>query len=402
MSFRSFLAVLLALAGSAPLHAQCTLQLSDEGIVRMASGATRQLTWNAVPGATSYRVEQVTEGLNEPSGPDFTFGGAYTEAQNGEGQGNFTSIEVRHTVLYKIRFRYIVTALNRGDAAFQPCSDDVLYVVEPDQELASIAATRYIPLAGKTPGANGANFATTLMLSATGLKGNPDDPGTAKIYQGRVYFRPVGTEASANDPSIAYAIDGDETLVLEDVMQQLGASGVGTLEVVPRIGFPSPMVEAIVENRQGDGQKTGVRVPAAWGRDLLEPRQAVLVPIRNMTDARLSLGVRSLGGPGSLILQHRKANGSVVETVQRFSAGNTTELFPLQQLFTSPLEQGDRVQVGYFSFDLRGAEDTRFPGAKGVLLFLTETGNHFNNPNVVYLPSIAGRWENGFDRFVVR
>src|SRR5688500_15429012 len=84
MTRHSRLAVLLLamLTLTAAIHADCTLQLSEEGVVRLASGEQQTLSWTPVPGATSYYVESLIEGLNEPSGPDFMFGAPYTESRN--------------------------------------------------------------------------------------------------------------------------------------------------------------------------------------------------------------------------------------------------------------------------------------------------------------------------------
>lgn len=392
---------------AAPLSAQCTLQLSDQGIVRMASGSERTLTWNAVPGASSYLVETLIEGLNEPSGPDFAFGAPYTESRNVEGR-SMTSMLVRHAVTYKIRFRYIVTALNRENPSFQPCTADVLYVVEPDAELASISSRRVVPIAGKSPGMNGANYSTSLIISGTGRglppPGREREADAQKLYQGTIVFRPLGTHASDSDPSIAYALHGDETLVFDDVMADLGATGVGTLEIIPKNpGWPTPLVDAIVENRMQDGRRAGVRIPAAWGRDLLDTHDTVTVGIRNMTDARMSIGVRSYAGHGYLIFQHLKKDGTVAATENRFSEGDVTMLFALRDLFPGPFSPGDRITARYNTLDLRGPDGTpHLAGAKGVVLFVTETGNDFNTPNLVYLESMEGsRYANGFDPFVV-
>lgn len=402
MRLRWFLIALLLPFASVAGHAQCTLQLSDEGIVRMNSGDRRLLTWNAVPGASSYLVETLIEGLNEPSGPDFAFGAPYTESRNIEAR-QLTSIDVEHVVLYKIRFRYIVTALNRENPAFVPCKDDVLYVVEPDTALASITASRFVPLAGKTPGANGSNFSTRLIITALGFKGNPDDPNVAKIYQGRIWFRPLGTEASDKDPSIPYAVDGEETLVIDDVMAALGATGIGTLEIVPRIGFPTPQVDAIIENVMANGQRVGARVGAVIGRELIDRGKSISAGIANTSDARLAVGVRSIGGPGMLVFRHLRADGTELELVRRDSRSNTTDLYALADLFAKPIQPGDRIIASHTSLDLRGFDGQRFLSAAGVVLFMTETGNHFNNPNVIYRESTTSTpWDQGFDRFVIR
>ena len=114
-------------------------------------------------------------------------------------------------------------------------------------------------------------------------------------------------------------------------------------------------------------------------------------------------GVRALAGPAFLRFTHMNAAGEVLEMVDRFAEGDVTMMFSLQDLFTQPIAPGDRITASYSSFDLFGIEGQRWPGAKGALLFLTETGNLFNNPNVVYRePLNSSRYANGFDPFLVK
>jgi hypothetical protein len=384
--------------------AQCTLQLSDQGVIHLKSGQQRTLSWNAVPGAVSYLHEELIQSLGDPASPDFAFGAPYTESRNGEGKG-LTSVVIEHQVLYKITFHEFVTALNRENPAFQPCKADVIYVVDPDDEAASIASRRIVPLAGKTHGMNGSDYTTALVIAGTGI-GAGTIGATEKLYQGRIYFRPLGSRADDNnDPSIPYALNGDETLVYDDVMAQLGASGIGTIEIIPRVGFPTPQADAIVENRLSDGKRVGVRIPAAWGRDQLLRGDTITVGIRNNTDTRLSIGVRGYGGLGGAVLfQHLAADGTQLETVQRQATGNTTLLYSLQSLFNTPLHAADRVIARYLSVSFGGNPDlpVEFEDSKGVLLFLSETGNDLNSPNVIYRDSVDNpHFSRGFDRFVV-
>lgn len=388
--------VLVVCSGVA--QAQCTLQLSDQGTIRMQSGEQRTLTWNPVAGASSYLVERLIEGLGDPAAPDFAFGAPYTESRNGEGKG-LTSVRVQHSVLYKIRFRYIVTALNRDNPSFQPCKADVLYVIEADEQLASIASRRIVPIGGKARGANGSDYSTALIIAGTGL-GTTGGNDSNKLYQGRVYFRPLGRTASADDPSFEYAIDGDETLVVDDVMARLGTTGIGTLEVIPRVGFPTPLVDAIIENRLSDGKRTGSRVPAAWGRDHLATFDSVTVGIRNMTDTRLAIGVRTLGAGGRMFFKHLASDGREIATAERFPGDDMTAVYSLHELFGASLSAGDRIIARYQGF--QRPLPAGLSGSKGAILFLTETGNDINNPGIVYRDSIdAPRYSHGFDRFIV-
>jgi hypothetical protein len=244
---------------------------------------------------------------------------------------------------------------------------------------------------------NGSDYTTALIIAGAGLGGSTDDPAL-KLYQGRVYFRPLGTTISADDPSVPYALDGDETVVFDDIMDTLHATGIGTLEVVPKVGYPTPMVDAIIDNKLPDGKKTGVRIPALWGRDQLEIRDAMTVGIRNDTDSRLSIGVRSLGFGGHVRIHHIAADGTELESAERFIGDDMTMLYPLSTLFTQPLHPGDRITTSYLGLNF-SQPDLQ---AKGSILFLTETGNDLNNPNVVYRDSLSTpHYSRGFDRFLV-
>lgn len=391
----------LMIAAAPALRADCTMQLSEHGVLHLKSGERRNVTWTAVPGATSYYVQDHIENLGDPADPDFTFGGPYTESRNGEGRG-ITTYPFGHVVLYKMTFRLEVTALNRSDPSFHPCTADFRYVVEADTEMASVGSRRIIPLAGKTPGMGNSSYSTVLILSGTRSANEKD------IYQGRIWFRPLGTTASNQDPSIPYSIDGAETLLLDDVMDKLGASGIGTIEVIP-LGpfFNTPQVDAIIDNNNANGGRVSARIPAAWGRDYLVGADSASIPIRNMTDARLSIGMRGYGDVGGLVsFVHLAADGTFIERVDDFLPGNTTKLFSPSALFKTPLRASERVVASYngIAFDATAPGLVQIAnGAKAALIFVTETGNVVNNPNVVYRDSTSSpRYSQGFEPFLVR
>lgn len=408
-------ALMSVLTGAPTLHAQCSLTLSEEGIVRIQSGQTRLLTWTDVPGASSYLVEELIEGINEPSGPDFTFGGPYTESRNYEGRG-IHEFRVSHAVTYKMRFRYTVTALNRENASWQPCKDDVLFVMEPDAELATLASLRIVPFAGKTRGRNGADYATALVLAGTGLgpsrydgpvpprpdgTTNPSYDELPKLYQGRIYFRPIGTSASDSDPSIEYALGGEETLVFDDIMARLGATGVGTLEVRPKAGYPSPLVDAVIENR-APSSRASARVPAVSGRAYLQRTgESATVGIHNAADTRLAFGIRSLAAGGTVRFDRFSADGFRLDTAEREIGDSMTMTFALDSLFATPLHPGQRIIASFLGFSFGGLLG-HVPATRGGVFFLTETGNLLNNPNVVSRDSLRDRYySDGYDPFLV-
>jgi hypothetical protein len=221
-----------------------------------------------------------------------------------------------------------------------------------------------------------------------------------KLYQGRVYFRPLGTTASESDPSIEYALGGEETLVFDDIMARLGAAGVGTIEVRPKAGYPSPLVDAIIENRI-PAARVGVRVPAVSGRAYLQRTgESATVGIRNAEDTRLAFGLRSLGWGGTVRFERWSADGFRIDMAEREIGPSMTMTYALDSLFTTPLQPGQRIIAGFlgFSFEVPGHR----PATRGGIFFLTETGNVLDNPSVIARDSLRDRYySDGYDPFLV-
>jgi hypothetical protein len=397
--------VTLSLLLAATASAQCSIQLSEQGVLHLKSGESRKVTWNSVPGATSYYTEDLIQSLGDPASPDFAFGAPYSESHNGEAQ-SLSSYLLVHQVLYKTTFRFAVTALNRSNPTWQPCRAEVTYVVDADANLASIASRRIVPLAGKANAMNGGSYSTALIVAGTGLgctHRNPCNPAPDEnLYQGNIYFRALGQPAGESDPSIAYALNGDETLVYDDVMGQLGASGLGTIEVIPKAGYPTPQVDAFLDSRLPNGQHSNVRIAAAWGRDHLDSGGTITVGIRNTDDTRLAVGVRSYTTFGRLHIEHLASDGTSIDTQDvNVDHSETTVLYQLQTLFPS-IHAGDRFVIHFQGFNFDPASGT-VQGGGAALVFLTETGNNLNVPNLLYRDPIdENHYSQGFDYFVVR
>lgn len=403
--FRTFICSAALLTTAAVASAQCTLQLSEHGVLHLQSGEHHTITWNSVPGASSYLAEDLRQSLGDPAAPDFALGAPYSESHNGESP-NLTSYLLDHTVLYKTTFRLRVTALNRGNSSFQPCSDEVTYVVDADAQLASIASRRIVPLAGKANAMNGGSYSTALIVAGTGLGCTHDNPCSPapvdKLYQGQIVFRPLGQSASDSDPSMAYAINGDETLLLDDVMHSLGTTGLGTIEVIPKPGYPTPQVDALVDSRLPNGQHSSVRIGGAWGRDYLNTFGTVTAGIRSADDTRLAIGVRSYSTITRLAIERLDSTGVSLDSqvVNVDNGQNTTSLYPVQSLFPG-IKAGDRLVIHFSGLNFNPGAGSVGPGG-AVLVFMTETSNGLNVPNLLYRDTIdSNRYSQGYDYYVV-
>src|SRR5688500_16712540 len=114
--------------------------------------------------------------------------------------------------------------------------------VQAEDRLAGV-----LPVVGSTAGALGASFKTGLQLT------NP----TGAVIEGVLIFRPQGTQSSASDPRLAFELGPRATRSYEDVVAEMGASGLGSLEVIVSEGG-SPVV---VARAFADGEGTrGVTV----------------------------------------------------------------------------------------------------------------------------------------------
>jgi hypothetical protein len=106
------------------------------------------------------------------------------------------------------------------------CSGSNHLILEGDRKLATATEKRIVPLVGSARGANGADFRTSLWM------------GKSPLARGRIVFRPTGTVASDADPFIRYQFSdndspGPQELYWDDVVAAMGATGTGSLEIIP-------------------------------------------------------------------------------------------------------------------------------------------------------------------------
>lgn len=340
----------------------CTLQFSGTSGGPLDSFAPVNLTWNPVPGASAYFVERAFG--------DFT--GVY-DSRNASITG--TSWPVRHVVLSDTTVRYRVTAKNDSDPTFVPCAATATFTIKASPELVRIAQRTFIPVAGRSAGANGARFTTKLVLRGAPYPVlvcpfcPPPPPGAERA--GRVVFHAAGRPASDSDPSVLYDVVDWQTQTFDDVLSDLRVDGIGWLEVVPIVG-PPPAAEAWIFNTTEKG-RVGARVAAVSGRDhLFTPAGAEAI----MTDAaqRVSVGGLMLGNPGALGVSIRHANGAIDYLPRRDVAADT-----LIHVALGGLTPGDTVSVNVH------ANSVAAPS--GEVAYVTVTDNATNDTTVIVTPA---------------
>ena len=148
-----------------------------------------------------------------------------------------------------------------------------------------------VPVVGSTQGQSNANFKTELQLA------NP----TEGRMSGFLYLRPQGIARS-------YELEPHTTLSFADVVAELGATGLGSLDILAQSGGV-PVIVARAFDDQPEGT-TGATVPAIRAADVLSRNDAAaLIVPRDLVRYRFNAGVRTLDATTTLNLTVRAANG---------------------------------------------------------------------------------------------
>jgi hypothetical protein len=166
-----------------------------------------------------------------------------------------------------------------------------------------------LPVAGSTPGAFGSFFRTGLQIA------NPNFGPTS----GRLVFHPAGVAGSSTDPSVSFSIDARSTISYDDVVQTMGQTGLGTIDVVLPSSAGVPLAIArIFDDAGAEGTKgfTEEAVPLTGDKQVLFPgATGFLTGPADLTKFRYNIGIRTLLGGAFLTFRVRDANGVVLRSV---------------------------------------------------------------------------------------
>jgi hypothetical protein len=157
-------------------------------------------------------------------------------------------------------------------------------------------ADAIVPVVGSTRGQSNASFKTELQMS------NMADITSS----GWLIYRPTGQLLRYDLPAFA-------TVSYADVVAAIGASGLGSLDVLVDGGSLPAIVARAYDDQPGG--TTGVTVPAVPVDDALarDDVRALIAP-RDLTRYRFNVGVRALDSGATLDLTVRAANGSTRNT----------------------------------------------------------------------------------------
>lgn len=155
---------------------------------------------------------------------------------------------------------------------------------------------RFLPAVASTPGQFGSFFKTSLQLHNA----------TLESIRGELVYHAPGAPNSA---TLGYDLEPGVTTALEDLLPELGTSGIGSLDIVSSAG-PLPLSVARVYNDAGEEGTTGItEEQVAVDQVLRAGDRGILIGSIDPERARFNIGVRTL------------EEGAVITAIVRNSAG---------------------------------------------------------------------------------
>lgn len=197
-------------------------------------------------------------------------------------------------------------------SAAEVVSADVLAVYATGAASESIA--RVIPAAASTPGDMGSFFRTSVQLH------NP----WSSTVTGRFVYHPAGASGSSTDPFQTFTVAAGQTVSFPDIVASLGATGLGSIDVVMPTTSQVPIFVTRVFNDAGTQGTSGFTEdavnPEGGGTEstlLFAGSTGFLIAPTDLTHFRFNIGVRSFLSGATLTIQVHDATGALVHSVTK-------------------------------------------------------------------------------------
>jgi hypothetical protein len=223
-----FVSCVLAISADAA----CTLNLQKEDLGR---GERWELSWDKVPGATGFILESPR---TDPETGTVTTRRREVPIE----AGTRVTTEVSVTTSENLTVPYRVIAIGVPD-----CSGTIEVTWVEDVEFQRMTRKSVIPLVGSARGANNSNFKTSLRLR-----------GTHRNQRGILVFHPANVPPKSSDPTLVYNLPTtSDVIVYDDVVAAFGATGLGSIEIIPDFstehGWTVPYAEVRLYNVDANG-----------------------------------------------------------------------------------------------------------------------------------------------------
>jgi hypothetical protein len=200
-----------------------------------------------------------------------------------------------------------------------------------------------IAVAGSLRGGFGSNFKTTLSLF---------NPSSGSYIYGRIVFRPQGT-TTGEFASMPYSLAPGEMTTFPDVVEAMGQSGIGSLDLVVQEDDAAPIVTSRVYNDAGTSGTAGLSQDLISCDETLKGMARVLhrgttgylfTPLEPGR-TRLNIGVRTLDSGAMIDVTLRNWRGETLRTVSKTYHPNWFEQVDAATFLGRAIEGNETIEI---------------------------------------------------------
>lgn len=284
------------------------------------TGVAYTVSWSAVSGTTEYQVD-------ESADPNFGVKSTSTVA------APTTSATFTHTTSSDVTYYYRVRARNVSSSCDQTGNYSSISTVVVRGSAAP--EVRIIPVAGSTPGSGGSFFRTSVQIH---------NPGSTPI-SGTFVFHQAGRSGGSNDPKLNYTLGPRESRSYDDLLVDMGLSGLGSVDLIANFGaLPRAVVR--IFNDGAENGTSGMTEPLVDPEDALAPGDTgLLIGPANTRAARFNIGVRTLDEPATILFTILSRTGAEMKQVRREYPRTFFEQRPSHEVLDTTLGDNDVIEI---------------------------------------------------------
>lgn len=212
-----------------------------------------------------------------------------------------------------------------------------------------------LPVVGSVHGSQGSYFRTSLTLV---------NPSKFEL-RGKLVMRLAGRNGTDADPSLEYVIPANATLNYDDVIEAMGQSGLGSLDIYTSASA-TPVVNARVFNDLGDKGTSGLAEDAVPAGAPYLGFANVMIPT-DLTNFRLNIGIRTITA-GTLTIETYDASGAQQRSITKSYGANYFNQVAATDFAGGAIPAGGKIVVSAFE--------------KEFIVYGAVTDNRTNDPSM--------------------
>lgn len=258
-----------------------------------SSGTPFTLTWASVANATEYSLEESTDlTFNAPTRTTISTPAVQTS--------------ITKTVTSDTTFYYRMLARNAAPGCSFASNFSPVVAVIVKAPATPQSQRRILLVIGSVDGQFNSHFRTALQLH--NLSTQP--------VSGRIVFHAAATAGADTDLGVNYTLGAGETRAWLDLLGTLGASGIGSGDILSTDPLPAGFVR--IFNDGGVQGTTGAAIEIFRPEDALHTGDStVLFAPADPSAFRFNIGVRALDVPVTMNILVQNAQGATVKTLTR-------------------------------------------------------------------------------------